>query len=206
MTEIYLLVLAAIPVEVGQKPIWSPLKYLSIISKGKCHNFYQQTARVLLSIQCRSIVCDVGPYNAEIFLFKPWRPKGFFIINILVSSFRLIQVHMVWFYDRDHYTFLILSVRGSTLDARIGRLFWRLKSVPVLKVLNQNWLNVFPRWFYVYGPTPFTSWQFYVLKSKFRTNYLLILVWSFECGGHIILFCCRQDNSKTYFAVLQSRY
>ena len=36
----------------------------------------------------------VNPYNAELFLFEPWRLKGFFqfeiIMNVLVSSFRFI--------------------------------------------------------------------------------------------------------------------
>ena len=35
-----------------------------------------------------------SPYNAELFLYKPWRPKGYFqfeiVINVLVSSFRII--------------------------------------------------------------------------------------------------------------------
>ena len=35
-----------------------------------------------------------NPYNAEIFVYKPWRPKGFLQlevnINILVSSFCFI--------------------------------------------------------------------------------------------------------------------
>ena len=37
---------------------------------------------------------------------------------------------MLWVYG--HYTLLILSVRGSTLDVRL----WRLKSVPALKGLS----------------------------------------------------------------------
>ena len=36
---------------------------------------------------------DPNPYNAEIFVYKPWRSKGFFqfeiIINVLVSFFLL---------------------------------------------------------------------------------------------------------------------
>ena len=36
-----------------------------------------------------------NPYNAEIFLYKQWRPKGFFqfefIISVLVSSFRFLE-------------------------------------------------------------------------------------------------------------------
>ena len=38
--------------------------------------------------------CCFNIYNAKIFLYKPWRPKGFLqfeiIINVLVSSFRFI--------------------------------------------------------------------------------------------------------------------
>ena len=34
-----------------------------------------------------------NPYSAELFVYKPWRPKGFFqfenIINVLVSSLHL---------------------------------------------------------------------------------------------------------------------
>ena len=51
-------------------------------------------------------------------------PEGFFqfeiIINVWVSCFRFIWIPMLWFYG--HYKYLILSVRGSTLDARIWRL------------------------------------------------------------------------------------
>ena len=40
-------------------------------------------------------------------LYSPWRPKGFvqfeIIINVLVSPFRLILIHMFWVYD--HYNF-----------------------------------------------------------------------------------------------------
>ena len=36
------------------------------------------------------------------------------ILNVLVSSFRFIWIPMLWVYG--HYTFLILSVRESTLD------------------------------------------------------------------------------------------
>ena len=36
------------------------------------------------------VTVDLTQYNAGIFLYKPWRPKGFFqfeiIINVLVSS------------------------------------------------------------------------------------------------------------------------
>ena len=28
---------------------------------------------------CVHVKNDFKPYNAEIFLYKPWRPKGFFI-------------------------------------------------------------------------------------------------------------------------------
>ena len=43
----------------------------------------------------------------NIFLYKPWRPKGFFqfeiIITVLVSSFRFIWIPMLWVYG--HYKY-----------------------------------------------------------------------------------------------------
>ena len=45
-----------------------------------------------LVMQVITILCHFNPYNAEIILYKPWRPNVFFkfkfIIN--VSSFRFI--------------------------------------------------------------------------------------------------------------------
>ena len=52
------------------------------------------------------------------------------IINVLVSSFSFIWIHILGVYHvYGQYIFLILSVRGPTLDVR----FWRLKPVPTLK-------------------------------------------------------------------------
>ena len=48
----------------------------------------------------------VNPYNAEIFLYTPWRPKVFSIwsiINVLFSSFRFIWIHMLWVYGYYKY-------------------------------------------------------------------------------------------------------
>ena len=56
-------------------------------------------------------------------MYKPCRRKGFFqfevIINVLVSSLRVKWIPMSWVYG--HHTFLIHSVRGSSLDVRIWR-------------------------------------------------------------------------------------
>ena len=44
----------------------------------------------------------LNPYDAEIFLLKPWRLKGFIQfeipINVLVSSFWFIWIPMLWVY------------------------------------------------------------------------------------------------------------
>ena len=49
----------------------------------------------------------VNPYNADIFVYKPWQPKFFFqfeiILNFLVSSFRFIWIPMLWF--SGHYKY-----------------------------------------------------------------------------------------------------
>ena len=51
--------------------------------------------------------CQLNPYNAEIFVYKAWRSKGFFqfkiIINVLVSSFWVIWIPMLWVYDLYKY-------------------------------------------------------------------------------------------------------
>ena len=50
------------------------------------------------SIPAKTVVhaMQFKDYNTEIFLYKPWRPKGFFqfktIINVLVSSFRFFLI------------------------------------------------------------------------------------------------------------------
>ena len=79
-------------------------------------------------------------------MYKPWKPKGYvqfeIIINVLLSSLRLIWIPMLWVYG--HYIYLILAARGQTSDVRIWRLldvrFWRQKSVSALKGLNVNLL------------------------------------------------------------------
>ena len=52
----------------------------------------------------------VSPYNAGIFLYKPWRLKGFIqfeiILNVLVSYIRSIWIPMLWVYD--HYIFFFV--------------------------------------------------------------------------------------------------
>ena len=51
---------------------------------------HENTANLHIDIDCEG-TANLNPYNAEIFVYKPWRPKGLFqfeiIINILVSSF-----------------------------------------------------------------------------------------------------------------------
>ena len=55
----------------------------------------------------------------EIFLHKPWRPKGFvefeIIINVLVSSFPCILIY-ICYGSTTIINISTLTVRGSTLD------------------------------------------------------------------------------------------
>ena len=81
----------------------------------------------------------INSYNAEIFLHKPWRPKGFsilfeIVINVLVRSFRFIWIPMLWVYD--DYTYFScysarIEFRRQNLTSTDVR-FWRLKSIPAL--------------------------------------------------------------------------
>ena len=52
------------------------------------------SSNVRLTDNSVAIAVHINLYNAQIFLYKSWRPKGFFhfdiIINVLVSSFCFI--------------------------------------------------------------------------------------------------------------------
>ena len=39
-----------------------------------------------------------NPYNAEIYLYKPWRQVFLIWNDVLVSSFHFIWIHMLWIY------------------------------------------------------------------------------------------------------------
>ena len=64
-------------------------------------------------------------YNAEIFLYEPWRPKVCFQCEIIMHG---LEYHVMGLRPLD--IFLILSVQGSSL-----------KSVPVLKGLLYGFNN-----------------------------------------------------------------
>ena len=74
----------------------------------------------------------------KIFLYKPWRPKGFFqfeiIINVSVSSFRFIWIPMLWVYGHykyfNSYTAWIDFGRQNLTSTDVR--FWRIKSIPAL--------------------------------------------------------------------------
>ena len=80
------------------------------------------------------------PYNAELILYKSWRPKGYFqfdiIIDVLVSSFWFIWIPMLWGYGHQNifYSYsagIDFSHQNLTsTDVRI----WRLKSILAVKI------------------------------------------------------------------------
>ena len=67
--------------------------------------------------------------------YKAWRPKGLFqfeiIINVLGPNWLQLNTYVIWLWLCGQK---ILSVRGLSLAVR----FWRLKTVPVLKGLNND--------------------------------------------------------------------
>ena len=77
-----------------------------------------------------------NPYSAEVFLHELWRPKRFFqfkiIINVLVSSLRLIWIPMLWVCG--HYICLSTGIafRRQNLTSTDVK-SWRLKTIPALK-------------------------------------------------------------------------
>ena len=77
--------------------------------------------------------------NAELILYKPWSPKGFIqfeiIINVLVSSFWFIWIHMLWVYG--HYKYFYSYSSGIAFSRQnltsTDVIFWRLKWSPFCK-------------------------------------------------------------------------
>ena len=101
------------------------------LSRWKLHKYTQFEYTFIFQLS------HFNPYNAEIFLYKLWRPKDFFqfeiIINVLVSSFRFIWIPMLWCHGCTAIiNVLILSTWGPSLYVKI----WRMKTVPALKGLN----------------------------------------------------------------------
>ena len=58
---------------------------------------------LMITLRCSD--CAYNPYNAGVFVYKPWGTRGYFqfeiIINVLVNSFRFSRIPMVWVYG--HY-------------------------------------------------------------------------------------------------------
>ena len=76
------------------------------------------------SPQIPTVGSPFKPYNAELFVYKPWGQKSYFqfeiIINVLVISFRFIWIPVLCVYS--HYKYVYSYSGVSTLDVRIWRL------------------------------------------------------------------------------------
>ena len=81
---------------------------------------------------CRSShgMDDINPENARIFWYKP-KDQSIFqlesIINVLVSYFDFIWIHMLWVYG--HYKYIKDRLFRQNLTSTDVR-FWRIKTVP----------------------------------------------------------------------------
>ena len=85
----------------------------------------------------------INQYNAEIFLYKQWRTKGFFqfdiSISILVSSSCLIWKPMLWVHG--HYTrchFFRSGIVFSVYRRQIQRLYLHKKASYLKKYLVKH--------------------------------------------------------------------
>ena len=100
--------------EAWQSNTWQPIgghAYSSLTRQKEAYNhlllakfsaplpLQRHTVNLTGIYQCRTSKArgdHINPYSAKVFLFKPWRLKGFFhfeiIINGLVSCFRFIRI------------------------------------------------------------------------------------------------------------------
>ena len=82
-------------------------------------------------------------HNADIFLYKPWKPKYFFqyeiIINVLISSSRFIWIPMFWVYCQYKYfnsfSAGIVFIRQNLTSSDVR--FRPVKTIPALKELRE---------------------------------------------------------------------
>ena len=84
----------------------------------------------------------VNPYKAEIFLYKPWRPKGFSIWNHhKVNSFRFSWIPMLWVYG--HHNFLNSFSAGTDFRSQnltSMKMKWNESGFrPLLCTYRLNW-------------------------------------------------------------------
>ena len=124
-----------------------------------------------------NLVRLINSYNAEIFLYKSWRPKGFsrfeIIRNVSVSSFCFIWIPMLWVYG--HYKLFNsfsagTDFRRQNLTSKDVR-FWRLKTVPALKgLLCLAGLSIICQWDYNAKSRPRTDLKSDRLKSDWYTK------------------------------------
>ena len=62
------------------------------------------------------------PYNAKIYLYKPWRPKGFFSIwNVLVNYFGFIWIPMLRVYGNYKFVNSFSDERRQNLTSDVCR-------------------------------------------------------------------------------------
>ena len=110
--------------------LWIQILYMGISLTSKINECCEYTSLGNL--------CPFNPWSAELFLCKPWRPKGFLqfetIINVLFSSFRFIWILMLWVYGQSKYFYFYsagMDFSCQNLTSTDVR-FWRLKSTPAL--------------------------------------------------------------------------
>ena len=100
-------------------PIYSAPAVKGLMSKNKFISLVQWY--VISGLNIYMFISWSNSYNAEIFSYKPWRPKGFFqfkiIINVLVISFRFIWIPVLWVYG--HYKYFYSYSAGIDFRRQI---------------------------------------------------------------------------------------
>ena len=112
-----------------------------LIGRQKAVTVNLKSEWLLLLVLERQTTVTGNPVNLEAlkYFYTTKRPKGFFqfeiIINVLVSSFRVIWIPMLWVYcqykDFNSFGARTVFIRQNLTSTDVK--FWRIKTTPALK-------------------------------------------------------------------------
>ena len=135
--------------------------------------FTLSSERIMTNGCKRRAYKGINHYNAEIFLYKPWRPKGF--CHALVSSFCFIWCYfMLWV--NGHYNFFSFSALTEKVGSRAERVKYNYRLLLVLMTNSTSCRHV----------------------PRSRLLILHIASWFWQCSPWIVIINSNNINKQEF--------